>query len=773
MTIHEIGETYLQIVNDLRAVDRIETAATFAGLMLLPELQANHLRLQALTHLSVFYGGSGEPPEPSFIQRVFEFMGRGPIGIMEDPSEDVFTALVHTGRGNFRLMEGIYQGAAFCLQRILNIMSEMPRNRAFSRLHRSVEALLRISDEVVARAGLKEYLLGGEFPQDKLSPQVLVCLPEIRSVVCFSREDLLQFGITKDDLADFALDPSALSAPWNDHVFHASLQRRPVVFDGVNVWLLFPSATAAAITRYIAEFAAATDQDEILESALVKEFARHFRECPLLGQGPNAPIYFEPIDSGAIAAFMGEVDRGRFLNLIFYVERSEGFLTTSYSGTHGLSDQAYHAIESGVENAAQAAVSSHDFKEGMSIVVLCGFGREIALPLPHAPQENWTIEAMPAFDFDTLCWIPQFDALSLMRLSYARSKIEREGVVLVNPSGLLNLVAWMRQLNGHLVPHASVPETFASDDGRRVIAIQQNAFRLLRYDVLTTFDSKRELDVDGRWVHVRRESRSLFKEERDAPLYFSEDALPVGRSRAVYVSKRRPYWIECICPEGVDRDAVFQHFRMAYTWIGRAAPVIDSVTAALKVEPIEFRMSFSEITIGWRPSHARASMIDVRSLIHIEIANSIVNIHIDSGFDEGLRQPDNVAEHALVEAVVAGATRQGNLGISQDQQVAIVNAICPGRDARSLHFFEARTYRDFIPRQGLGGPVLADEIDSALFRFGLGWKVRARKLGADIVGADECKAFLNAVVMIVLDQFMRQSEGLRPETANRASATQS
>jgi hypothetical protein len=129
-----------------------------------------------------------------------------------------------------------------------------------------------------------------------------------------------------------------------------------------------------------------------------------------------------------------------------------------------------------------------------------------------------------------------------------------------------------------------------------------------------------------------------------------------------------------------------------------------------------------------------------------------VDIHIDPGFDQGLRQPENVAERALIDAIIAGVAQLAHPNISQEQQAAIVNAICPGPDARSLHVFDARAYRDFIPRRGLGPPVLADDIDSAMFRSGLGWKVQSQDLGGDVAGADACKAFLNAVVMIVLDE---------------------
>src|SRR5262249_8864105 len=155
---------------------------------------------------------------------------------------------------------------------------------------------------------------------------------------------LRQLGITCDDLADFAFYLTSSSELGNDHIFHTALQRRPVVFRGENIWFLLPSATAAAITRRLAEFAAGMDQFDVLESSVVDEYARFFHESPLLGQGPEAPSYFQRMEDGAVAALMKEVDCGRFFHLMFFVERFEDFVDSGYSGTHRLSEGMCAAI---------------------------------------------------------------------------------------------------------------------------------------------------------------------------------------------------------------------------------------------------------------------------------------------------------------------------------------------------------------------------------------------------------------------------------------------
>ncbi|MGH9328348.1 MAG: hypothetical protein ACRD2B_16895, partial [Terriglobia bacterium] len=53
LTIDQISDAEPRLVAELRKTDAIETAATFGGLLVVPELQASCLRIEALVHLAV------------------------------------------------------------------------------------------------------------------------------------------------------------------------------------------------------------------------------------------------------------------------------------------------------------------------------------------------------------------------------------------------------------------------------------------------------------------------------------------------------------------------------------------------------------------------------------------------------------------------------------------------------------------------------------------------------------------------------------------------
>jgi hypothetical protein len=142
-----------------------------------------------------------------------------------------------------------------------------------------------------------------------------------------------------------------------------------------------------------------------------------------------------------------------------------------------------------------------------------------------------------------------------------------------------------------------------------------------------------------------------------------------------------------------------------------------------------------------------------------EPGSSAIRIVIGRGFHDGLFQPENVAERALVEALVNGVAIASRELLSQDMFHHLLAEVCPSPHARWMHRFQARDFRDRFGAK-LGNPVLIDPTDDAAARIGLGWRVRSCEKGAEIVGINECTAYLNEVVSAVLDDLCELLRGL-------------
>ena len=145
-------------------------------------------------------------------------------------------------------------------------------------------------------------------------------------------------------------------------------------------------------------------------------------------------------------------------------------------------------------------------------------------------------------------------------------------------------------------------------------------------------------------------------------------------------------------------DLVFDRWRMLCAWLQRAAPVLDEAYTGLPSVPVSFQISFAEIVgttsglVDPRNAH------ELRSLIRIvaEVGCPIVKIDVGAGFDDGLAQADNVAERALVEALVEGiATVAGEL-TDTNKLATLAHRICPNSQARWSHRIVARSFRDFV-----------------------------------------------------------------------------
>lgn len=136
-----------------------------------------------------------------------------------------------------------------------------------------------------------------------------------------------------------------------------------------------------------------------------------------------------------------------------------------------------------------------------------------------------------------------------------------------------------------------------------------------------------------------------------------------------------------------------------------------------------------------------------------------IRVDVAPGFDDGLCRPENFAERALVEAIVNGVAIAAGEGSDLDKQRQLIAKICPDTEARSMHRFEGRSFRDYV-RSGAPQPVVIDKMDDGSSRIGLGWKVRARESGSEITDLKECTSFLNQIVKAELDSLCTLLRGL-------------
>ena len=479
--IGDLAKEYAGVVADLRSHDPVLTAASFGALLVLPDLQANCYRIEALVHLASGYCQGRTAPGIGLVKRCFERLGNGSCGPAEDPAEDVFVSLVSTPNGNFRIFEGIREGTAFYLQRVLDVVQRLPAHCCTAGLLEKIDSLLKLSEAVAERLGVREKTLGEEMPCENMTQKVAGKLPSARSCIRFSERDLAALQISPTALSDLVFNPRDAEDLATHTIGHSELERRPLAFHGNAVYLLLPPAVATAITRLVIESILHTDTAAIFEGSLCLEYRRLFRETPLLGGGTRVDMMFQKLTGGSISSGMAEVDSGRFLHLVWVVDGLDEFGTAGgLAGGNANPAELSAAVEHLLSRASTEAKGRTGFRSGITLVVGCGYGRGLYFGGDAVPSE-WRLELVSAYDLVTLAWLGNFDTLSLWRLLDSQEALARSGVELMNTNGLLNLVAWSRQLGGHVVAHGKLPDGFVDSSRKHLIVVEQNARSVLQW----------------------------------------------------------------------------------------------------------------------------------------------------------------------------------------------------------------------------------------------------------------------------------------------------
>ncbi len=748
-------------LRDTQSFDPLRLAAAFGGLLTVPELQSNCLRLEALVHLTLAIGDGRSKPSRKIVGRLFEEAGHGRLGFKEDPAEDVFVTLIVTPHGDFRVLEGIWEFAGFYLQRVVNLLELLPAGALANQLREPVYALLRLSDVVCQRAGLARYQLGSDKRSEVLPASVLNTVGTWAEIVSFTEADFKEHRIAVEHLVAFGFPADQRARLPHEAIGNSTLERFPIVHHNGEFCLLLPTATSAAIRQFITEMMESIDLREAFIGFLAMEYGNLFGDVPLLGERRGAPIEFQRTEDSLLAGLMMEVDPGLFINVVFFVDPLKDFAQDGLVGEIPGLDKLSKDVEKWIKSATGPACASPGYRAGMTLLVGCGIGRAaIRFPVPQLPL-GWSFEAISAPDLHTLCWLNDFNSLSLWRLLQSEKRLDELGVTLQNVNGLLNLVGWARSLEGHLVPHGDIPDEFGENGQRVTVLIEQNALRRVRAAVPHFFDLHCAQTRDGRWLKLRKEGRSIFKEDSGEPFYYAVDCRGDGGfPLAAYESPSHVWWCDMEIVEEAARPFAYDRMRMLQTWLCKSVPVMERAFAGLPAGPLSLKCIFQG-QLGDKEGsgkRVRLTFQDAKTAIAASTNrnSATVTLTIDPRFEEALFHPENIAERALVDCLLESFAALAGRNLTDPERDTLLKEIVPDAHARQAHAFLAAIFRDYVRDAIWAGPVTIDEDDDAFLKLGLGWRQRTRAQGGDIVGTQECLSYLNPLVELLEDEVCQE-----------------
>ncbi|MCC5049754.1 hypothetical protein LLE59_20845 [Xanthomonas campestris] len=731
-----------QLAADIAAFDRDTSSALVAGLLTVPAYQSSGLRIELLAGLVVLHARGKRRATLEDLARWFAMLGASGAAAGEDAAEDVMVTLVATSSEQFRILEGLWESAGFYTQRVLDVLSGMPDMGIYRSVRDSVRALLSVAEIVCMRAGLERYQTGSDARPDALDIASLPTAGDLCARATITHAALQERDVSLEDLAPFLLQSQHVAELIDQEPGVSELERRPLVSVPDGVVLALPTAVTVAIRQRVIDLVLGTRQVGHFDGHYARALSNAIADTTLLGLKSGCPVLWHPTEGGALAGVVVPFDRGHFVVLHFVLPSVESHELGWFKRPIDIHPTLQKALNYSITSNTQQLESQDDFRGGMHLVVMCGWGQGMVIPVTRPDDARWRGEAMSVADLVRASSVEDMSIQRLWRLVSAEKALVDAGVELMNVNGVLNLFAWMQENDGHLVPHGDLDDGRISPEQRLMVSLPLNLLRDLRADADRNVDAHVGLDPRSEPHHLHRVDRgSLFSHPAAERLYACTECLRSGTLLAA-CEGRTTLWLRVDSPGVSSRDTEFRLWDMVGRWGASVAAALEDGT------DIEGAV---EITIAFEDVQSELDAVDAQvptdplELLRVEVVGAeAVTVHAARGFLNAWREPTNAGERALVTAIIQAVFRIHYVEYSEAEVDGLVASLLPNETGRHFHVLHAHDFTDFV-RDALPGEVLGiDEIESATQRIGLGWSVHDGD--NNVEGAEACVGLLNRLV---------------------------
>jgi len=518
-----------------------------------------------------------------------------------------------------------------------------------------------------------------------------------------------------------------------------------MIREGKKWVLLLPSAVSVAIRHHILHWIVAKGYSRGFDEHFIAEYVEVFKRTPILGSPlpRHIPLSPESVEDWYILECGRKIDDRRFLHILAIVNSVAAYAEYGLIALSDGEDMLFASIKQHIERTASAVADNDTIKQGVTLLIGCGFGRPLAVETPEE-TEKWSIEFVSMPDLEVLSWLPQSSPLTIWRLIDHRRYLATWGVHVVNRWGLLNLYGFWEKTGFLMMPselqleHDPIDVIFPSDFVHDV-----------RYDVRVSWDIHSLTYPSGEQRAVRRLSpSSLVSGETRKPLYGSIESFFRDGFLAAWVSRYGTWWVAAAC--GNDHpslDTVFRVWDAAVNWLERAVPVWETMNVELR-NGVLFALDLSaarDIAVEPPDDATLGNCVSVDA----DLADNVVKIAIKDPFFGSLATPVNTGERAIVAAMTEGLLLLTDKSTARDAVEGIVCKIVIDDTSRHAHLFRVRTFRDHVAYLDNPQPLFIEEADAAYSKIGVGCLSKKNSNSAHLNSVAESTRFLNHVVQTI------------------------
>jgi len=615
------------------------------GLGISPEYQANAARIETLIHIALIEPRGRKRATSIDLAALLNGFEDHAAAHAEDPAEDVFVSAVSMPTGEFRIFNGIYPGADYSLQRLLDAVLAQDFKYRDS-LSRECNALLRLSDAVAERCGfaINEFAESTQWRKDW--PLRLPVLLSRGAAARFTPADLAQLDINITDLKPFRV--TALDGLLDARFGETLLNRWPVIAEGNGVHLPIPSFISPALRLYLAQgIANGVVPRKAIEVFHTYQFTRWMGvDLPLIKAKlmEIAPLHLpEPdLDIPGLTQTVLRFDEDKLMHILVLECTWRDPPERKIHDRKIASTKFQNDLADYLRIVHDKLSDDMGVSRGLTLVIQDSPGWSLNMTLPEDFTEYWYCTGFPARTFSFLLADLAFSLIDLWKMLREIRELEAKGV---------RMMAWPEMLNYWSIWQA-LGSTFwlPTVDSRAFGAFMPDTSKIVETMLQIRLASNPHAMPlpSGEWLRVERWLEELSpSQDYSKPIYLNPVSIALGELRSVVETQYGPWWVASARPrfDPQDRQLLYLIWQASAEWLLRIARSSAGRLPASTQQSLEIRLLPVPETIPDAPD-------DIEFVLAEGIA--VVTITLPPLFPDKLMTVDNSGERLLIAALIDG-----------------------------------------------------------------------------------------------------------------------
>ena len=680
----------------LQTYDFKNTVSQLAGLLTVPSLQANTVRIELLVHLATIHCNGKRRARLKqinmWLNKSFE---NSSIPFLEDPVEDVFISNIATPKGNFRIFEGIWESNDYFLQAVIDTLIG---NKSFHDLNELIEpifALMRLSDCIAERLNLERWRSDESIPRGTVNIVADTRMNGRARAITFTRENLEYIGVSRIILEPFILTQKDKECLREETIGNSSLERCPLIDFGEELVFALPHAASPAVRRFVLtqlrqidrlnEFATAIHvyqmgqiNQEVFPRIRLK-IGKDNIQHQIVPPEPDSQI-------PSIHSCLGRYDIDKFIHIVLLHDRLDHAENQGLVSMMQYSSQLNENLTDYLQKIANYCRTFPGVRSGTMLIVMGGIGRGFMLGFRSIP-DNWAVSIIGISDLLTLAHEPGESVTKFLKCMEQRKWAEKQGFKFINVNGDYNFYCFWRHNKYQLIRRDIRVEygnsIFLENDFKQPVR-RDIRERVDFHSIPTTSDL--HLPV------IRFNTDSFFKSIENRPIYGSLKHFRAGQIAGVVETSRGYSWLVLNLRQTDERI----RSTLYKIWSG-FLELFEKLINEIETNFPENSKNVTGICLNFDnvefpEFHGDLCPIDsiVEPTVTFDNSRQIAEIEFPSNFIVHFMQPENKGEQLLTSAVAKSliCLHQGVDELEDESEVySLSNHVLGGTGARLLHVF--------------------------------------------------------------------------------------